>query len=122
MQVKLYIQLSPSALRFVKPDATAEDLVRQASFSVHKFGEYVQIGEVELEVDLTTEGMAEKAVVALRVEQANIRAKATKEVNDIEGLVQQLLCIENKPSAPDVVGEIVEEFKDIGTPDLGSMP
>lgn len=110
MQVKLYIQISPSSLACVTTGDTAKSLEAElmgwASFSAHQYPNYVQLGEVLLnvEIDNDKDSLVQKAVAALRVEQADIRAKAQKECNAVEHKINQLLAIENKPSAPEVVG------------------
>lgn len=102
MQVTLYVQVNPDYLRWIKPDdMTVEAVIKQASFSTAQFDTYIQLGTVSVDVELDLSGFTDKAIASLRIKQANIRAEATKECTKIESMVQQLLCIENKPSAPE---------------------
>ena len=115
MRQKLYIQISPTSLAYVDSgkEGFAERLMAWASFSRAKLDGYVQLAEVDLDVEIDTDrnSLAQKAVASLRVEQANIRAKAAKECNDLETLAQQLLAIENKPSAP--AGKFIRSPMDV---------
>lgn len=83
------------------PDALAEDLLRWGSVSMMQYDNYVQLGTATADVELDTANIVDKAVAALRVVQADIRAKAQKECTDVEQQIQQLLVIENKPTVAD---------------------
>lgn len=111
MRLTLYAQISPSSMAYVRPDHLEADLLQWCSFVKSPMETYVQLGTVEIDIELDTDqnSLVQKAVAGLRMEQADVRAKASKECNDIEKKVQQLLAIENKPSAPEVVGEVLDE-------------
>lgn len=104
MHVKLYLQISPDYLACVRPGSGdfAERLLTWASFSTTKLASYIQLGEAELDIDVLTDPaqIAVAGAAALRIKQADIRAKAQKECNDVEKVINQLLAIENKPTAP----------------------
>ncbi len=117
MRTTLYAQVAPSMLQYIRKDIPLEQaLMTYASFSQSKSENYVQLGSVEIDIEIDTDhdSLVQKAVAGLRMEQADIRAKAQKEANAVEHKINQLLAIENKPSAPDALGEIVEEFKELG--------
>jgi hypothetical protein len=60
---------------------------------------YTNVGKVEIDVELLPpDQIVGNAVLALRAKAANIRAKATAEATKLEGMAQQLLAIENKPT------------------------
>jgi hypothetical protein len=96
----LNISLSNHSLAYIKPqDLTdAERLVGHLTFSrvdMTSMG-YVNVGTVEIDISLLPpDQIIGNAVVALRAQAANIRAKATAEATALEGKAQQLLAIEN---------------------------
>lgn len=58
----------------------------------------VKVGEVEIDFEVLPEDqIVDGMIVKLRAQAAAIRAEATARCTEIEGKVQQLLSIENKP-------------------------
>ncbi len=88
----------------INPEAWRQGDLAGLTFSDHpdmgSFG-WTKIGLATITLDIPDDNaLVSAAVKALQAEAANIRAKATAEVTAIEGMINQLLAIENKPSAP----------------------
>lgn len=65
---------------------------------------YTLVGTATITIALMDrDTLVSNKIDAMRNEAAGIRAEATKKCTEIEGKIQQLLCIENcvMPSAPD---------------------
>jgi hypothetical protein len=61
---------------------------------------YTYIGPATVTVDVPDQRtLVESKVASLRAQAANLRAETTAKCTAIEGQIQQLLCIENSPSA-----------------------
>lgn len=100
MKIKLYAHLDEHSLTYVKREdlADIEKVVPSLYFSRHDLSSHgnVIVGTVEVDVELLPpDQIIGNAVLALRAKAAEIRAKATKEVTELEGKAQQLLAIEN---------------------------
>lgn len=105
MQIKLYLQISPDSLAYANPGSAdfAENLLMWGTFSRFKHDNCVQLGEVDIDIEVLTDPakIAVAGAAALRIKQADIRAQAQKECNDVEKVINQLLAIENKPTVDD---------------------
>jgi hypothetical protein len=104
MKVQLFAYLTDLDLKLVK----LQDLADVSKITPHlhycnydptTFG-HVIVGTAEIDVELLPpDQIVGNAVLALRAQAAEIRAKATREVMELEGKVQQLLAIENGVAA-----------------------
>jgi hypothetical protein len=102
---KLYAYISD--LTYCDIDKLKEGDIAQLSFSTHKEMRTVgwtPVGEVNISFDMISDNeIVNNAIGALRAKQAAIRAEATAACTKIEGLVNQLLCIDNSPTVSEVV-------------------
>lgn len=105
--VKLHAYLPEWQLAYLSREDMKDPkkLVKALSFTTHEgiLEGSALAGSVEVEVTLLPEDqIINNMVIGLRAKASGIRAKATEEATQIEGKINQLLAIENKPSGPNL--------------------
>lgn len=82
-------------------DLATPDGVATLTFYRHDMTDagWTLAGTAKIIVNISDMGtIVDNKVSALRAQAANIRAEATEKCTRIDGLIQQLLCIENNPT------------------------
>lgn len=73
--------------------------IKQLTFSTHADMQgigWVHVGQLDVDFAIVSDNeLVNNAVAALRAKAAEIRAEATAKCTQIEGQINQLLCIEN---------------------------
>lgn len=103
MKINLKVCIYASVLgHFKRGDLTVEKLAPYLNYTTRPNPSEVVIGEVEVEVEAVPEDeIVGNTVIVLRAQAKAIRAEAADKARAIEGQVQQLLSIENKPTKED---------------------
>jgi hypothetical protein len=100
--MKAYAYLTDTDLKFMKPeDLNSEKILNNVHISTHdmSIAGWIKVGDVDVDLSLLpTDTIIGNAVKALRVKQEILRAEATAKCTKLEGQIQQLLCLENKPT------------------------
>jgi hypothetical protein len=99
MKLSKQVWLSSSAQLYMKSaDMTDPDNSRWFSYHDEDMSHhgYILIGNAEIEIELLTPAEINNgAVEALKAQVQEVRAKAEKEVNQLQDKINQLLAIEN---------------------------
>jgi hypothetical protein len=100
MKAKMFAYLTQQDMHILSAEdlKDVEKVSKRVYLSSHDMSAqgWVLVGHVEADIEiLPPNAVVENAVVAFRAKATEIRAKATAECTQLEGLVNQLLAIEN---------------------------